>query len=62
MIKIECLSCTEILTSEFIHDFQQCSCENKTFADSAMVEAKDGTLVEMGRIGGVDMKLIRKII
>ena len=57
MIIIECLNCTEILTSQFIHDFKQCSCENKTFADSAMVDGK-----EMGRIGGVDMKLIRKII
>ena len=53
MIKVKCLECNEILVSILIHDFQQCNCSNKAFADSAMIGTK-----ENGRYGGKDLNRV----
>ena len=50
MFRIKCLGCGKILESKYTHDFQQCSCENETFAD--------GGGKYYSRYGGRNMDLI----
>ncbi len=47
--RIQCLNCGEILESKFRHDFQRCSCENRTFTDGGN---------DYYRYGGMDMRQI----
>lgn len=47
--RIKCLECGEILESKFTHDFQQCSCQNRTFVDGGD---------EYCRYGGFDVEKI----
>ena len=49
MGKLRCLGCDTILESTWVHDFQMCDCENKTFIDGGN---------EYLRFGAVDMSLI----
>lgn len=53
MIMVKCLKCGEILISNSIHDFQQCSCDNETFVD--------GGGVYYSRLGGKDMSLVKTL-
>jgi CDGSH-type Zn-finger protein len=46
---VKCLKCGKTLTSTSRHDFQMCSCPNKTFCDGGH---------DYQRIGGVNMKKI----
>jgi len=52
MATIKCKKCGAVLTSKFVHDFQQCGCSNETFIDGGN---------EYTRIGGVDLNLIEFI-
>lgn len=56
MIRIICKQCKTVLVSRFIHDFQQCDCPNKAFADSAMIGEH-----EYGRYGAKNLKDIEII-
>jgi hypothetical protein len=49
MSKIKCGACNTILESKYRHDFQRCSCPNKTFLDGGN---------DYIRCGGMDMKMI----
>ena len=47
--KVQCLNCGKVLTSQYVHDFQRCSCDNSTFVDGGS---------EYCRYGGKDMNKI----
>lgn len=49
MNKVKCLECGQILESKFRHDFQECSCPNRTFCDGGE---------DYQRVGGKDMMKI----
>lgn len=49
MSKLKCLQCGQILESKFRHDFQSCTCSNKTFVDGGF---------DYCRAGGVRLDLI----
>lgn len=50
--KVKCLQCGAILHSKFRHDFVQCNCPNRAFADGGLSYLRRGA-VDMNKI--VDM-------